>query len=97
MPYHATYIAGTKHHPGASEHLDTVAAGDDGFRLEREPTNSYDPNAVKILHGGVMVGYVPGTLSAEITGLIEAGRIERVERRESRGINIHYRDEEPQA
>jgi hypothetical protein len=35
--------------------------------LEAEPTNPYDPNAIKILaHDGNHVGYVPKDMTAEV-------------------------------
>lgn len=33
-----------------------------------EPTNAYDPNAVKILHSGVHLGYVPKDLCLTVLG-----------------------------
>jgi len=45
--------------------------------LEPEPSNKYDPNAVKIIFlqdiTGYFIGYVPKKFSAEVAGLLEAG------------------------
>lgn len=52
----------------------------DNLMLESEPTNRYDPNAVKIIFadgsGGlemIFLGYVPKKFSAEVSALLEAG------------------------
>jgi hypothetical protein len=65
------YVAGVQHH-GIKEVINELS---DGFelQLELEPTNQYDPNAIKILfdsienNSRVMLGYVPGKMSADIT------------------------------
>lgn len=46
--------------------------------LEPEPTNKYDPNAVKITFDGTMIGYVPKRFSAEVSALIEMEGIENI-------------------
>lgn len=69
------YAAGVQHHE-LFRCLDEVTVGAQIF-MEPEPTNSYDPNAVKLLFDSsvheeqIMVGYVPGKISAEISAFIE--------------------------
>lgn len=89
MPVHQTYVAGVKFRPGAVEHMATLDQGAE-FALQPEPTNQYDPNAVKILHGDRHVGYVPRDLSEEVSQLVAAGRVERVVKRSGSGIEIHF-------
>lgn len=44
----------------------------DLLTLQPEPTNKYDPNAVKILtEDGNFLGYVPKKFSAEISAMLE--------------------------
>lgn len=38
--------------------------------LELEPTNDFDPTAVKVLVEGSQVGYIPASLSSHVTKLI---------------------------
>jgi len=37
--------------------------------LELEPTNDFDPNAVKVMVDGLQVGYVPKTFSGDVSVL----------------------------
>ena len=39
--------------------------------LELEPTNDFDPTAVKVMVDGLQVGYVPKTFSGDVTKLIQ--------------------------
>jgi hypothetical protein len=38
--------------------------------LELEPTNDFDPNAVKVMVDGLQVGYVPKTFSGDVTKML---------------------------
>jgi len=40
--------------------------------LELEPTNDFDPNAVKVMVDGLQVGYVPKTFSGDVTKMLKA-------------------------
>ena len=40
--------------------------------LELEPTNDFDPTAVKVVVDGLQVGYIPKYLSADVTKMISA-------------------------
>lgn len=56
------YIAGIEYRDNIDEYL-----GESVGVLEPEPTNPYDPNAIKILaHDGHHVGYVPKDMTAEV-------------------------------
>ena len=55
-------IAGIKHGDNVDDHLGEFAA-----TLEPEPTNPYDPNAIKILaRNGDSVGYVPKDIISNV-------------------------------
>ena len=55
-------IAGIEYRDNIDEYL-----GESVGVLEAEPTNPYDPNAIKILaHDGHHVGYVPKDMTAEV-------------------------------
>ena len=68
------YVAGVQHH---SLHtiLQEVQEGDELLVIP-EPTNKYDKNALKIVYESladktpVMIGYVPGKLSAQVSALL---------------------------
>jgi signal recognition particle subunit SEC65 len=65
------YIAGVQFHD-MKKVLNDLKIGDE-LDLIREPDNKYDPNAVRIEFGGVMLGYVPKKFSAEVSGALEIG------------------------
>ena len=70
------YVAGVQHH---SLHtiLQEVQEGDELLVIP-EPTNKYDKNALKIIYESlanntpVMIGYVPGKLSAQVSASLDA-------------------------
>jgi hypothetical protein len=64
------FIAGVQFHPGAANIIRDLVVGDD-LDLVPEPTNKFDPNAVRIESAGELLGYVPKKFSAEISALIE--------------------------
>lgn len=63
------YIAGVQFH----ELHTVIKTLEDGTELELipEPTNQYDPNAIRIEFKEVMLGYVPKRFSAEISAWME--------------------------
>jgi hypothetical protein len=75
---HSFYIAGVKFHK--MHEVEDILQEGTILTLEPEPTNEYDPNAVKILYAEhpeeqpIMLGYVPMKISSEIVAKLEAGR-----------------------
>jgi hypothetical protein len=82
---HAFFIAGVQHHQ-MNEVIDILGV-DIQLMIVPEPTNQYDPNAVRLeLHTEeitpekevtskqVMLGYVPKKFSSEIVAKLAAGR-----------------------
>ena len=62
LDYEEFNIAGMSHRDNIDEYL-----GEHVGTLEPEPTNPYDPNAIKILaNDGHHVGYVPKDMTAEV-------------------------------
>lgn len=90
---HQTHVAGVKFRKGAAEKLEALRGEDVTFTLEPEPTNPYDSSAVKVLHDGEHVGYVPKDLSPQVSALIRQGRIESAISPAGRAtyLEIHYR------
>jgi len=62
------YIAGVQHHE-SYKCQDTMAV-DDYLSMVLEPTNTYDPNAVRLEFEDIMIGYVPARLSPEVAALV---------------------------
>lgn len=49
------------------------------INLVEEPDNPHDPNAVKVLADGLMIGYIKKDECAHVKNMIRTGTIERVE------------------
>jgi hypothetical protein len=65
------FIAGVKFH-NLKDVISDIEEGSE-FDLVPDPDNKFDPNAVKIEFAGVICGFVPMKISAEISAAIEAG------------------------
>ena len=65
------YVAGVQHHQWRSV-IDEMEEGHQ-LMLVPEPSNKFDPNAVRIVYNKVMIGYVPKKFSAEIASMIDIG------------------------
>lgn len=93
MKRHDTYIAGTDHY-GNIDLIRSLTAGT-ALDLEPEPTNQYDPNAVKVIYDNKHLGYIPRDLAGEVARLIAGGHCRGCETRKdaSRTITVFYDDE----
>ena len=73
---HNFFIAGVQFHQ-LHKLLNLIESGDT-FELVPEPTNKYDPNAVRIEYNTsneqIMCGYVPKKFSAEVSAMITIGK-----------------------
>ena len=76
-------VAGTTHCPQIAQvypHLEKGMV----LRMQRQPTNKHDKNAIAVLYEKIRIGYVPRALNLIISRLMDAGkaffcRIEDVE------------------
>jgi hypothetical protein len=70
------YIAGVQHHQ--MHGVLNLLRVEDTFVLTAEPTNKYDPNAVRIedhrAEGVTMCGYVPKKFSSEVSAMLTIGK-----------------------
>ena len=69
--YSTFYIAGFTYWDGM-EVFNELKIGEK-LSLEAEPTNGHDPNAVKILYGETMLGYIPRGENEEISKFLQLG------------------------
>lgn len=88
MPKHTSHIAGAKHR-GAEGYIQVLKA-DTALVLEPEPTNKYDPHAVKVIHAGRHIGYVPRDLSKDVTRICNEARLISATIDERRRLIIEY-------
>lgn len=65
------FIVGTKHRGPDAEKLLAELPDGEPLLLVREPTNKFDPNAVKVVARGVCVGYVRGSQSGVLAPTID--------------------------
>ncbi|HEX5780596.1 MAG TPA: HIRAN domain-containing protein [Solirubrobacteraceae bacterium] len=61
-------VAGVRHRPEAP------AEPGQALELRRDPGNEHDANAIEVLAGGEVVGFVPRELAAELAPELDAGR-----------------------
>jgi hypothetical protein len=66
-------VAGAARHHERALNADAAAPGQP-LELRRDPANEHDPNAIMVLAGGDLVGFVPRELAAELAGELDAGR-----------------------
>lgn len=62
------YIAGVQHHD-IYKVMDRMKE-EDFLSVVLEPSNKYDPNAVRLEFFDTMIGYVPAKISADVSALI---------------------------
>ena len=67
------YVAGVKFHE-LHKVIKEVKEGE-LLVLIPEPDNKYDPNAIRIVRNGLMLGYVPAKLAASVQASMEVGTV----------------------
>lgn len=87
------HIAGVKFREGAGARLLAMSPGMP-LTLEAEDGNEYDPTAVRVLHDGFQIGYVPAFLSAKVTRLLAAGAIDGAVYEGEKEMAIAYHEDE---
>jgi hypothetical protein len=65
-------VAGAAAHHGDVLQSDAAQPGAE-LRLERDPSNEHDPNAVRVLVEGEQLGWVPRELAADLAPKLDAG------------------------
>ena len=70
---HPTYITGTFHVPGANAAIAQLVAGQI-LRLEREPHNLHDRNAIAVYSFDRRLGFVPAVKARIIAPQMDEGR-----------------------
>ena len=72
------YVAGARFHE-LPKVIHDLSIGNT-LKLVPEPTNPYDPNAIKIIYEtfekSAFLGYVPAKFSSEISALMEISKLE---------------------
>jgi hypothetical protein len=61
-------VAGVRHRPEAP------AEPGQALELRRDPANEHDANAIEVLAGGEVVGFVPREVAVELAPELDAGR-----------------------
>lgn len=69
---HSFYIAGVRFHE-LDNVINDIAEGDN-LALIPEPSNKFDPNAIKVEYRQAMIGYIPKKHSSEVAAMIEVGK-----------------------
>lgn len=65
-------IVGSSFHAGASNWIARLKQGQQ-LRLQREPTNKFDKNAIAVYTFQQCLGYVPRGLAVELAPIMDAG------------------------
>ena len=66
-------IVGSSFYPGAGNWIAKLAPGQ-RLRVEREPNNQYDPNAIAVYIFQQKLGHFPRGFAAEVAPLMDAGK-----------------------
>src|ERR687897_1510144 len=66
-------VAGAARHHAEALASDAASPGSP-LELRRDPGNEHDPNAIMVLAGGEVIGFVPRELAAKLAGELDAGR-----------------------
>lgn len=72
MPEITAVIVGSKNYDCALDALQKMNEGD-VVRLEREPANSYDRNAVACHFLGIKIGFIPKVANPPLAAAMDAG------------------------
>ena len=65
-------MVGSSFYPGASNWITRLKAGQ-GLRLEREPNNKFDKNAIAVFTFQQQLGYLPRGFAAEVAQWVDLG------------------------
>lgn len=76
MQLHA-YVKGNYFRPASAKEVFNELQDGDTLILEPEPTNQYDPNAIKVIEpeSGEFIGYIQKELSPSVAELLAEGPV----------------------
>lgn len=79
MPVKTFEVKGTRYYEANAEVAATRAREKSEIKFERDPTNQYDSNAVRVLlaQNGAFLGHVPQTISAQVSAQIRVGAVKK--------------------
>lgn len=63
-------VRGTSFRPASAKAVAAALQPGEIVQLDPEPTNPYDPSAVRVIARGEFIGYVQKELSADVTELL---------------------------
>lgn len=72
-------ITGTSYHKGAQNIVNRLRPGS-SLVLRRDPKNKADVNALAILFGDTLLGYLPRPIAADFAPWIDSGGVVKVKR-----------------
>lgn len=72
VPLVDAFVAGYQFHDGPD--VEGRLRVGDALTLERDGDNPYDPRAIRLLWGGVMIGFVPRRRNDALSKLLDHGR-----------------------
>ena len=73
MSKHSAKVAGVQFE--GSQSIIPFCQEGDPVKLEREPDNRYDGNALKVVHDRGQIGYVPKALAAHLAPHFDSGEV----------------------
>ena len=75
MSIYTVYLRGSNFRPVEAQAVVLAFSEDDPLLLEREPSNQFDPNAIRVIEPNTThhVGYVAKEFASEIAPLMDAG------------------------
>lgn len=67
-----TFITGVSHRPMSAQVLARNLEEGEELELEREPSNQFDANAIKVMKDEQCIGYIPAKHNADLAAHLDA-------------------------
>lgn len=71
--FNKSLVVGVRYRSPFEQTVAASIAPCDGLVLEREPNNSFDSAAIKVLHGSTHIGYIQREVAALLSPLMDRG------------------------
>jgi HIRAN domain-containing protein len=68
-----TVVVGTKFRGAVAIEAAGRLRKGDALRLEREPENPFDPNAIAVYYAGLKIGFIPKLVNPRLAPLMDRG------------------------